>query len=244
MNMVDTRSGMGKFKDFLVTNCWLFWVLLVIQNVWTIYVDVAQNEKIDTTVERFAKMTDSFSRGVVMLDMMGRPISVLPTQITPANTAFKEGISNYIKMNGLFDWAKLTNNFTKKIRTLDELYQENPDVGSFKKDFFTPRTKAIKDFEAYLTAMIFAMNNNKLPEHIGVVDEKIEKFVTEEDEFSIEVNYTVSASIYDGNTDSYSMREGNIVVKATGVLLPSKGTPNNPLGIFFTKEFKPTVLSK
>lgn len=218
--------------------------MLAASLAWNVYVGTTLNEKVDAAAQRMDESRVQLSKGIIMMDIMGRAITVVPTKLNVASTEFKRGISNYIRLYGLYTWGKVSNNFQVPIRTLDDFYANSEEAVIFRDNYLEKNSKAYNDFEAYLTSMVFGMNKNTLVEFYSITDQSIEDFRTDGDSFSIRISYKVVASIFDGNTESYRQREGNMIVEAIGKVDPSKGSPINPLGITFTELYKPTNLTK
>jgi len=245
MSKIKTNKSLyARSKEFLLANMWVLWIVIAANLMWNVSVSTLQNNRLDTAVYELKVVADQISGGIVMLDALGRPIVATPKKLTPLNPAFKTAINNYIKMYGFYDWSKLTDNFRNKVTSADDVYEKNEDIALFKKEFFEKNSRAEREFDGYITQLVFMINKNKLPETISIVSEKITGFKVDGDSFEIKVDYTVLASIYDGNTETYLNKEGHIGINAAGRMNPAQGSIDNPLGIVFDSAFKPTILEK
>lgn len=241
---VNKKSFVQKSKELMRQNIWLLWIAVIVSTGWDVVVDTAMRDKIDGATQRLDAAANKISKGIVLLDLLGRPVVSQPIQLTPVNPAFKQAILGYIKMYGVYDWSDLTNNFTVKIHSLDDIYRHNPNIELFKNEFFVKDSKALKGFEAYLTKNAFLISKNKLPESISIINEEINLFTVKDGGFVIKIDFTVQAREFNARTDKLELREGHILIDAKGDLDPSLGTPSNPLGIQFQGNYKPTILEK
>ena len=240
----DKKPTSQKIKELLKVNIWLLWIAVIASLLWSMKVDTEMHALAEQTAKRIEISANKISRGVILLDLLGRPVVSEPQSLTPINPAFKQAILGYIKLYGIYDWASLTHNYKNKIMSLDDLFRNNHNVKLFNDEFFEKDSPAQKDFQAYLTKSIYLISKNKLPESVSITEEVISMFKVKEQSFSISLDLTVQAREFDGKTDKYIVREGHINVTAIGILDPSMGTTSNPLGIRFTKMYKPTVLEK
>lgn len=245
MAEMKTKNNMIKtVKNFAVANCWMFWIALFLFFGYDMYVNNNLTEKIYQAADDMEKSRKQFSKGVVMLDIMGRPVVSNPQELTPLNPAFQQSIVNYIKLYGIYDWATFRINESTAIRKADDAYERIKKIKLFADNFLEVQGQARQDYIAYLTKTIFLMNQNKLPEKVSIIDEAVSSFIVDGNEFNTKITFKVHALIYDGNTEKYIQKEGYIVVEAIGTLDPSQANMINPLGIKFTKKYKPTVLTK
>jgi len=242
--VVDTENNVNKMKNLMQQNIWLLWVVMLISIVWNFYVNTNLRSEIRTSAVKMERAADKMSKGIVLLDLLGRPVVSQPVELTPVNPAFKQAILSYIKMYGIYDWAGVTNNYTVKIKNLDELYRSNPDIKMFRDNFFSKDSQALKDFEAHLNKIIFMISKNRLPESVSIIDEKITSFDVKNGGFNLKAVFTVQAREYNARLDKFELREGHIIVDVSGDLDPSLGTPNNPLGIQFIGKYNVTLLEK
>jgi len=239
------RSILQRGKAFLTANIWALWIVVGLGILWNVIVILSVTKKLEDSALRMEKVGNQISKGVVMLDMLGRPKVSVPQELTPLNPAFKIAVLNYTKLYGLYDWASLTDNFEKDVFTADDAYKENPRLRTFSDNFFLERTsQARKDFVAYITQTVFLMNKDKLPEKTSITREEVISFKVDGNHFDSKMSFKVQTYSFNGNTDKYEMREGFIVVEAIGILDPTLGTIVNPLGIKFTERFKPNILKK
>lgn len=244
MNLTNKKTDLSSTRDFLRANIWFIWVAIMLSLAWDVYVDTKFISVVEKATEKMEKSSDKISKGIISLDILGRPIVSQPQQLTPVNPAFKEAILNYIKIYGILDWAGITNNFTREIRTVEDIYVNNPELVTYRDEFFIKDSNAAKDWDAYLTNVLFDLSKDKLPESFSIVDQKIIRFTVKESSFSIEADFTVNSREFDGRTDTTIAREGHVTISAIGKLDPSLGTTTNPLGIRFDKEYKPSILKK
>lgn len=241
---INKKNFVQQSKELMRHNIWLLWVAVIASAGWDIIVDTSMMEKVDSAAEKLDAAANKISKGIVLLDLLGRPVISEPIHLSPVNPAFKQAILGYIKMYGIYDWSDLTNNFTVKINSLEDVYKNNANIELFKNEFFEKDSEALKGFETYLTKNIFLIAKNKLPESISIVDEKITHFTVKDGGFIIKVDFTVQAREFNARTDKIELGEGHIIVEGEGDLDPSLGTPGNPLGIQFQGKYKPTILEK
>lgn len=244
MAVKKDKSMVKRTKEFLAINIWALWIVIAVNVVWSSYSILENSEKLDTAVKKLEKTSKQLSNGIVMLDILGRPIVTKTTQLTPMNPSFKEAIANYVKMYAVYDWSRITNNFKDKVFSKEDVYLKNEDVALFRKEFFQEDGEALKDFDAYVTKVVFALNNNRLPENISVASQKISKFSVEDGRFIMELSLLVTATIYDGNTEKFLIKEGTYTMNLEGFVNPSLGNLQNPLGIKFGRHFEATFVEK
>jgi len=243
--MVKNRKSIYQnIKEVLKVNMWLLWIAVILNLLWNINISVEMKSLAEDTATRIEAAANKISRGVVLLDLLGRPLVSNPQNLTPINPAFKQAILGYIKLYGIYDWASMTNNYKVTVTSLDEIYRTNKNISLFKEDFFMKGSPAEKDLEAYLTKSIYLISKNKMPESVSIISERISEFKVKGQSFSIKIDFQVQAREFNGKTDKYVVREGHIFVQAIGELDPSKGTVANPLGIRFSKQYKPSILEK
>jgi len=240
----NKKSIYQNIKEILKVNMWLLWIAVILNLLWNINITMDMKNIAENTAGRIEAAANKISRGVVLLDLLGRPLVSDPVNLTPINPAFKQAILGYIKLYGIHDWASMTNNYKVTVDSLDKIYKTNKNIALFKNDFFKKGSPAEKDLEAYLTKNIYLISKNKMPESVSIVAERISEFKVKGQAFSIKIDFSVQAREFNGKTDRYNIREGHILVEAMGILDPSKGTVANPLGISFTKQYKPSILEK
>jgi hypothetical protein len=237
---ISERNG-GKFErtnEFLVANQWLLWTMLLAILAWNVYVDVYRNKKLDAATERIEQM----SHGVVMLDLAGRPLKTKMTPVTSTDPAFQKAIVNYLKMYTYYDWATLTHNYNYVLHGLQDLYKRNPDIKEFRDLFFTEGSRGQKQFDAYMLNLLHLIAKNKLPNIIKVISVNIGSYNTSRDGFEAKVEFKVLISWYDAAMDKTISKEGDATVRVAGAFNPLRGSPVNPLGINFDREFNPTLI--
>jgi len=243
--VTDSKAPYQKTVEFLKANVHYIWILLAANFIFSVYVLLSLSDTINRSSNEMKHAALQISKGVVMLDVIGRPIVVAPERFAPVSPAFKNVIINYIKMNAIYDWADIVNNnFNEAVYNVKELISKNPEILEFRNHFFKKGSQAEKDFYGYLTKLVFSLNQGKLPERISIVEQRVVKFRVDEDQFEMLIDFKVLASIFDGNTEKYLNKEGHITFDVGGVLDPSVSTPDNPIGLLFTTKFKPTILEK
>jgi len=244
MGVKRDKGILKRSKEFLAINIWALWLVVGLNALWSGYSILENSAKLDGAVNHLKKTSAQLSNGIVMLDILGRPVVTQTTLLTPMNPAFKEAIANYVKMYAVYDWARITNNFAVKVFSKEDVYAKNEDVKVFRDEFFEEGKQAKKDFDAYVTKVVFALNNNRLPENISVAKQTISKFSVEDGRFTMELSLLVTATIYDGNTEKYKIKEGTFTIEMEGFVNPSVGNLINPLGIKFSRHFQVVFVEK
>jgi len=246
MSKIKNRDNISRrITNFLATNLWLIWIVVLLNTVWNISLSMNLNRVSDEVSVEIHKVIKQLKSGVIMMDVLGRPIASKPQVVSATNISFKRAVLNYIKLYGIYDWSILTGNFQKDIFSVEDAYKRNERVRIFVDNFFADKgNPAAQDFFAYLQQSIFSMNQNKLPEKTTIIDEEISSFTVKEGVFTARFTLKMSVSSFDGNTNKYKIEEGFVIIDAIGTINPAEGTPDNLLGIKFTEKYKPTILKK
>jgi len=205
---------------------------------WSVYVDTGYRRDVRKAVADIEAM----SKGVVMLDLSGRPLRAKMANVTSTDPAFKKAIVNYLRTNVYYDWATLTHNYNITLRTLKDLYGKNPDIKEFRDQFFSAGSRGQKSYDAYMLNLLNLIAQNKLPNIIKVISVRMVKYDTDREGFEGKLEFRLLTNWYDSATDTWKNREATAIVEVVGHFDPLKGTPVNPLGIRFDRSFVPTIV--
>ena len=98
MGVKKDKSMIKRSKEFLAMNVWALWIVVGANALWSGYSIFENSAKLDIAIKNLTKVSAQLSGGIVMLDILGRPVVTQTTLLTPMNPAFKEAIANYVKM--------------------------------------------------------------------------------------------------------------------------------------------------
>ena len=97
--MVKQKKTMFQnIKEILKVNMWLLWIAVILNLLWNINVSLEMRNIASTAAKRVEASANKIARGVVLLDLLGRPLVSDPVNLTPINPAFKQAILGYIKL--------------------------------------------------------------------------------------------------------------------------------------------------
>jgi hypothetical protein len=241
MDMHDKRSFYEKMQMFSQSNWFLTWIAIFGLGIYIHLTFSELNEIYANGVEQLKKG----ERGVVMLDMMGRPAYSQKTVLDGESEAFKKAVKNIFALYMISGWQDLTDNFSFKVGSVDELKRGNKNLVEFQENYFSQSLspEGLKDIGTHFETLVYMINNQELPEVITINSYNIIEWKVKEDTFKTVMTFPVSVNYYVYQEDRYTQNSGTIEITATGKFLPLYGNPVNPLGIVFYS-LKSTYISK
>lgn len=238
----NKKTTWDRSKEFMAKHWYGVWIALVVSTTYSMYASMESKRLWQETVE----MVREQSRGVVMLDMSGRPVYAEKQHIGATDGAFKTAIANIVSQYGVTDWSRLTNNFkVQKIGSLKQLESYNPQIVEFEKNYFSEERHpaGVRDVDHMKKTLLYMMSTDELPDIISVHGYQVSDYTIDGDHFTGVISYEVSAKVFIIESAKWEDRSGHIIFDVSGYFEPKFGSAINPLGIYFDV-FKPTYMKK
>jgi len=240
MNIKNKDSSFNRFRALPMINWWVTWIIQIGVGFYLFYITGLLTHDFSEALN----VLKSESKGIVLVDTLGRPSVAKKVPMNISDPIFKKVIINNIQHYFLVDWVSLTNNYQNKITTTADLEKYNSKFPEFKEHFLPKDNKKVKkeylSFEKYI---VYNITNDNLPEMISVTKGRLTSYQTQEDTFTGKVVFELIANIYNSNADEYQTKRGSVTFEVEGYFDSTEGDIINPLGLMYT-DLKTAILTK
>ncbi len=229
------ESGFGKLKNFLFTNWFLIWVVILLNVLFSALV-LSENKDVVSEYKKGLKKMQDISKRVILMGVDGRVIEAKMQPLYANTPGFKEAVAKTLDYYFIWDWESITNGYKLKINNLGDFYKKSKKLQELVNNYLDKKhaPQGYKDVELYFKYLINLLNTNKLPEVIKVLGYNISRYDVDRNRFLIDVYFPVMIKYYKIEEDRYYSKEGTIYMKVAGEFDPSRGNAINPLGLLIT----------
>ncbi|WP_172198562.1 hypothetical protein [Campylobacter sp. RM16188] len=234
MKIQDKIDFYDKIKNFFKMNWWLVWLSNIAICAFVFFATQkmsAENQAIKSLLEQEVK-------GVVFVGQNGQVAFSEKARIdASSDSKFKSAIKNNLVDYVITDASRVTKNYTVKIRTPDDIFDNYLPLKEFGENFIALGNEkypnAFGFYKTLLAGLSQAIERDTLPDQILPVDSTISTYTWDDQTqtFSIVVNVFVNSYVYNSMTNTFDKKDGTVQIRAKGFFDLMNGSIINPLGI-------------